>query len=124
MITLTFRPLHGEAPALVRGVYFRICADGTLRGPDNAVAANYAERRWQLGPRPFLHFECTGPIYLRVTDHEDRREHLGPFEFLRAAEGAIFSNQACLGIHAPGGALESTTSRWREVTLLAGNENG
>jgi hypothetical protein len=65
LITLTFRPLHGESPTLVRGLYFRICADGTLRGPDNAIAASYAGNRWRLGLRAFRSFECATPLYLR-----------------------------------------------------------
>lgn len=119
MITLTFRPLHGDTSTLARGAYFRICADGTLRGPDNAVTARYADRRWQLGQRHYREFECSGPIYLRVTDREDNRECLGPYDFVRAAEGALFTHQACLGMHSPGGNLESATYRWREVALLS-----
>ena len=119
MITLTFRPLHGEASTLARGVYFRICEDGTLRGPDNAVTARYADRRWSLGQRHYREFECSGPIYLRVTDREDNRERLGPFDFVRASEGALFTHQSCLGMHAPGGALDASTYLWREVALLS-----
>lgn len=48
MIILTFRPVHGESPVSVRGAYFRICADCTLRGPDNAIAASYDKGLWQL----------------------------------------------------------------------------
>jgi hypothetical protein len=69
------------------------------------------------------YFECSGRL-LRVTDSAHHQEHLGPYEFLRAAEGAIFSNQACIGIHAPGGILEMSTSRWHEVALLSDDGNG
>ena len=41
VIALGFRALNGESVMLIRGAYFRIFADGTLRGPDNAVAASY-----------------------------------------------------------------------------------
>ena len=43
MIRLSFRALNGEAAILVRGAYFRICADGTLRGPANEVAGSYTD---------------------------------------------------------------------------------
>ncbi len=119
MITLTFRPALSESPVLVRGAYFRICADGTLRGPDNAVAASYADGLWQLGPRRHVAFECAGPIYLRVTSSDGRREQIGPYDFIRAAEGAIFSNEACLGIYAPRGEMASSRELWREITLLS-----
>ena len=119
MITLTFRPLQGEVATLARGAYFRICADGTLRGPDNEVAARYADRRWQLGQRHYREFECSGNIFLRVTDHEDQLERLGPYDYVRAAEGALFSRHVRLGTHSPGTSHEVATYHWREVALLS-----
>jgi len=55
-------------------MYFRICADATLRGSDNAIAARYSERLWQLGPRQYRSFECSGPVFLRVTEKEGNRD--------------------------------------------------
>lgn len=45
---LTFRALSNDSVIFVRGTYFRIFADGTLRGPDNAVAARYADGLWHV----------------------------------------------------------------------------
>jgi hypothetical protein len=118
LITLTFRPALNQSPVLVRGAYFRICADGTLRGPDNAIAANYADGLWQLGPKPYLGFECAGPVYLRVTNRDGRSERIGPYEFIKASEGAIYTHDSCLGIFAAQGDLASSAELWREIALL------
>jgi hypothetical protein len=119
LITLTFRPLLSESHVLVRAVYFRIGADGTLRGPDNDVAASYVDGLWQLGHRRHVSFECEGPVYLRVTAADGRRECIGPCEFIRAAEGAIFTHDSCLGTYAPHGELSSALGDfWREIAFL------
>jgi hypothetical protein len=119
LITLTFRPVHGELPVLVRGMHFRICADATLRGPDNAVAASYSKGLWRLGSRPHRAFESSGPIYLRITNSDGSRSHLGPYNFIKAAEGAIFTQDRCLGIHASRPDTEVTPDVWREIALLS-----
>lgn len=118
MITLTFRPVHGESPVSVRGAYFRICADATLRGPDNAVAASYAKGLWQLGRRQHRSFECSGSFYLRVRGRDGRQERTGPYDFVKAIDGALFTTTDYLGAFAlppsDAGALEL----WREVAFL------
>jgi hypothetical protein len=119
LITLTFRPLHGESSVLVRGMHFRICADATLRGPDNAIAARYCERVWQLGPRQYRSFECSGPVYLRVTNSNGSRERVGPYDFIKATEGAIFTHDSCLGLHAPPGDAALLAAIWQEIALLS-----
>lgn len=119
MITLTFRPLHSESSVLVRGMHFRICADATLRGPDNAIAARYSERVWQLGARQYRSFECSGPVYLRVTNANGSREHVGPYDFIKATEGAIFTHDSCLGLHASPGDTGVLTEIWQEIALLS-----
>src|ERR1700749_1108461 len=83
LITLMFVPKRADATVLVRGAYFRICADGTLRGPDNAISATYADGLWELGHRRYTAFECKGPVHLRVTDANTRRENLGPYDFVK-----------------------------------------
>lgn len=120
LITLTFLPAHGEAIVLVRGVFFRICADGTLRAPDNSPVAAYADGLWQLGHRHHRAVECAGPVYLRATTLSGRRECTGPYEILRAVGGAIFSRDTCLGLHA--GRVEPDLSAirlWREIAILS-----
>ena len=118
MITLTFRPVRSESPVLVRGAYFRIGADRTLRGPDNAVVASYVERLWQLARGRHRGFECGGPVYLRVTSRDGRRERIGPYEFVRAAEGAIFNQDSCLGVHAAPGEPAWPVDLWQEIVFL------
>src|SRR6185437_7367907 len=104
---------------LVRGAHFRICADGTLRGPDNTTAARYLDGLWHLGQRRHISFECAGPIYLRVTDHHGRRECIGPYASIRPADGAIYSHDSRLGAHVVrdhyGSELVET---WQEVAFM------
>ncbi len=120
MITLSFRPLSGESVILVRGIYFRICADGTLRGPDNAVTASYTGGYWQLGRKQHSMLECREAVYLRVTTSAGRRESIGPYECLKVAGGAIFSNGAYLGAHTRGDLHLPPADIWREIALLSG----
>jgi len=118
LITLTFSPLSADSQVLVRAVFFRICADYTLRGPDNTVVATYTAHTWLLGARNCREFHCNNAVYLRVTGADGSRERLGPYEFLRAAEGALFTQGQCLGSYSPkytGVALRC----WHEVALLS-----
>ena len=119
MITLAFRALNGESVMLVRGAYFRISADGTLRGPDNAVAASYTNGLWQLGRRRHRTLECREAVYLRVTTSDGQRECIGPYEYLRVAGGDIFSNNTYLGAHSRGESYLPDTDIWREIALLS-----
>lgn len=119
MITLAFRPLSGESVTLVRGAYFRICADGSLRGPDNAVTASYTDGVWQLGRKQHRMLECREAIYLRVTSSDGARERIGPYECLKVTGGAIFSNDTFLGAHARGESRLPDANIWREIALLS-----
>lgn len=119
MITLTFRALNGESVMLVRGAYFRICADGTLRGPDNAVAASYINGLWQLGRRGHRTLECREAVYLRVTASDGHRECIGPYEYLKVAGGDIFADTTYLGAHSRGEPYPPGTDIWKEIALLS-----
>ncbi|MGH8137102.1 MAG: hypothetical protein ACREVV_02740 [Steroidobacteraceae bacterium] len=119
MITLTFRPVRSESPLLARGAYFRICADATLRGPDNSVAAVYANHSWLFGTRRFRSFECEGPVYLRIRSVAGGLSQTGPYGLLREAEGALYSNDVCLGVYLPGREPSSSVEHWQEITLLS-----
>ena len=123
MITLTFSRASPHFPISVRAVFFRICADSTLRGPDSSVIATYTEHRWKLGKRGCNEFLCTDPVFLRVMDAEGRSEKLGPYEFLRGAEGALFTNGRCLGSHSPTWSGELQGNLWHEITLLSANDD-
>ena len=119
MITLGFRALNGESVMFIRGAHFRICADGTLRGPDNAVAASYTDGLWQLGRKRLKTLECREAVYLRVTTSDGQRECIGPYECLRVAGGDIFSNDTYLGAHSRGEAYLPEADIWREIALLS-----
>ena len=119
MITLTFRPLSSESVILVRGAYFRICADGTLRGPDNAVTASFTDGLWRLGRRQHRTVECREPVYLRVTTSDGQRECIGPYECLKMTGGAIFSNDTYLGAHTRGESNLPQLGVWNEIALLS-----
>ena len=104
---------------LVRGTYFRICPDETLRGPDNSIAARYVDGLWQVAHRRHRGFECEGPVYLRVTGADGRREHLGPYDFLKVSDGAIVSRDGCLGIHSARRGIVGAEGLWTEIVLLS-----
>ena len=123
MIILSFRPLKNGSAILVRGAHFRICADGTLRGPDNTIAARYLDSLWYLGHKQHGSFDCTGPVLLRVTNRNGQRECIGPYESIRAANGTICTEIGCLGAHAVrdehGSAMLDV---WQEVSFLTLDE--
>lgn len=103
---------------VVRGAHFRICSDGTLRGPDNTTAARYVDGLWHLGQRRHISFECAGPVYLRVT-HHGRCEYIGPYAPIRAADGAIFTHDSCLGVHSARAQLGAEmVEMWQEISFL------
>jgi hypothetical protein len=115
VISLTFT--FSGIPVFVRAAFFRICADYTLRGPESSVVAVYTAYGWQLGARKCREFEARGPVLLRAVGPEGVTEHLGPFELVRASEGALFANGRCLGTYCGiRGALPG--HEWREVALL------
>jgi len=124
VITLAFRPLHGESLVLVRGAYFRICADGTLRGPDNCITGVYADGIWEVACRQHRAFECGELVELRVTDCEGVQERLGPYDFVRASEGALFTRERCLGMHASRRFSDVPSVHWQEVAILQVTQPG
>jgi hypothetical protein len=120
LIFLSFRPLQSGSTVLVRAVYFRICSDGTLRGPDNTISARYSDGLWHLGQARHISFECAGPVYLRITNSDGRRDYAGPYSSLTAADGAIYAQESLLGVHAVRSQLSGETSDvWQEVSLVS-----
>jgi hypothetical protein len=118
LIKLTFCPLDSNSAVLIRAMYFRICVDETLRGPDNSIAARYVDGLWQLAHRRHRAFECEGPVYLRVTDTDGRREHIGPYDFLKASDGAIFTRDNCLGAFSLRRNAAVPSGLWTEIAFL------
>ena len=120
MIFLNFRPLQNGSMVLIRGAYFRICSDGTLRGPDNTISARYSDGLWHLGQTRHVSFECAGPVYLRVTNSDGRRDCTGPYAALRAADGAIYTQDSLLGVHAAHAQFAAESGDvWHEVSFVS-----
>jgi hypothetical protein len=116
LIQITF--VFSGIPTFMRGAFFRICADRTLRGPEGSIVARYTARGWQLGVRNCREFEAIGPVTLRAHSADGRREHLGPFDVVRAAEGALFDRSRCLGTFCTNRAASPTLPDWHEIALL------
>lgn len=116
MIKLSFT--FGGIPVFVRGAFFTIRADRTLRGPEGSLVARYTPVGWQLGARNCREFEALGPVLLRASFPDGRREHLGPYELIRAADGALFDRTHCLGIFCTNRAASPGLPEWNEITFL------
>jgi hypothetical protein len=93
--------------------------DATLRGPDNAIEARYSRGSWLLGHGQHHALECEGPVYLRVTGSNGCREYLGPYDFIKAADGAIFTRDSCLGYYTTRPEAGASPEIWQEVALLS-----
>ncbi len=117
MISLTFT--FSGVPVHLRAAFFRICADNTLRGPESSVVATYSAYGWRLGERKCREFEARGPVMLRATGADGATERLGPYEMIRAGDGALYADGRCLGTYCVtrGAPAEH---KWREVALLSG----
>jgi hypothetical protein len=120
VIKLSFT--FGGIPLYVRGAYFRICADGTLRGPEGSLVASYTSQGWRLGTRSCREFEALGPLFLRAHFADGRRQHLGPYEAVRAADGALFSRTRCIGIFCTNRAASPGLPEWNEIAFLERGE--
>jgi hypothetical protein len=109
-------------PVIVRGAFFRICADGSLRGPEGSLVARYTTMGWRLGTRDSREFEAIGSLFLRTSFADGRRERMGPYEAIRAADGALFDRAHCLGIFCTNRAASPGLPEWNEITILAEGE--
>ena len=119
LITLTFSPLSSGSPIVIRGLFFRIDRDCALRGPDSTMVATYTPHTWRLGARSFREFHCNNTVYLRVRSRA-ASEKLGPFEFVRAAEGGLFVQGQCIGTYSPQWDTDNAGHQcWQEITLLS-----
>ena len=116
MISLSFT-LSG-VPVFARGAFFRICADRTLRGPGGSLIATYSALGWRLGGRNYREFEAIGPLFLRAHRADGRAEVMGPYEFVRAGDGALFGRGRCLGSFCANRALSPGIPEWSDITLL------
>jgi hypothetical protein len=62
-----------------------------------------------------------GPLLLRAHFADGRRERLGPYGAVRAADGALFDRGHCLGIFCTNRAASPTLPEWQEIALLNGD---
>lgn len=107
---------------VIRGAYFRICADGTLRGPDNAVVSRYLNGLWELTRGRHRAFDCSGPVFLRVTASDGRREQVGPYQMVKVAGGAVFADNSCVAVH-DSRQEAGAAALYREVVFLPANDS-
>lgn len=117
LISLSFT--FSGVPVYARGAFFKICADSTLRGPEGSLIATYSPLGWKLGGRTYREFEATGPLLLRAYHlHGRGAEVTGPYELVRAGDGALFGNGHCLGVFCTNHARAPGIPEWSEITLL------
>ena len=80
MLRLNFRSTKGDAPTCTVAAFFRFCADGTLRGPENFLVARCVEGTWSLSGRTHRELDCEGPVTLRLSmGAHEAPVMLGPF---------------------------------------------
>jgi hypothetical protein len=118
MLTLAFRIGPGEPSASSRATCFRFCADGTLRGGDNFIAATHTDNGWRLGHHLYREWECAGPVV--VMGRRTARSHavnLGPCERVRTISGKLYDGDVGIGVCLPTWEASAAES-WHEVVLL------
>lgn len=99
--------------------FVRFCADGSLRGPDNAVVARCVEGSWQVGGRAHRELECEGPVRVRITPRPGVTPLLhGPFQLLRTIAGVLHADEISLHVHMPG-RLDATIPSCHEIAFLS-----
>jgi len=102
--------------------YFRFCADGTLRGPENYLVARCEEGFWRLSGRMHREIECEGSVQLRLSRGANRATQLlGPFTQLHTVAGVFYAGSDCLNIPLPGGKSD-VPGDYQELTLLSGGQ--
>lgn len=103
MLRLTFSAALGQDAVQTRAKGFRLCADSTLRGNDNSLAATRINGFWFIGQRLFRQFECDGPVLLIVRKNvSDPPIPLGPFDRIRAGAALIWGDEELLWARVPG----------------------
>lgn len=96
----------------------RFCADGTLRGPDNYVIAQFLDGCWKVGGKMHRELDCEGPVRLRLTLREQEPARLlGPYGHLRTSGGVLYGDDSCLDIQIPGRG-DRPDRRFHQLTLL------
>jgi hypothetical protein len=125
VLRLNFRTTLGDSPTVMLAACVRFCADGTLRGPDNFVIANFVDGCWQVGGRLHREVDCEGPVRMRLTLREKEPVRLlGPFQHVRTSGGVLYGDDSCLEIAVPGRG-DRPDRRFHQLTLLCdGGVNG
>lgn len=111
--------MQGDAPTLAVATFFRFCADGTLRGPENYLVARCVDGGWTLSGRMHRELDCEGPVRLRYSmGAAEAPMSLGPFTHLRTAAGMLYGDDSCLNLFVPGRNPDVSAAR-HELTLLS-----
>jgi len=120
VLRLNLRSTTGDAPTLAMAKYFRFCADGTLRGPENYVVARREDGFWRMSGRMHREIDCEGPVTVRLSrGAHQAAQLLGPFAHLHTVAGVLHSGQDSLHILVPGG-RPGGPDDCHELTLLSG----
>jgi hypothetical protein len=110
VLRLTFYTGRGEDAVHARSRSFRLCADATLRGHDNSLAATRVDGGWLLARRSFKRFDCVGPVLLIVRPTaSDRVVSFGPFKLVRAGSALLWGDDELLWPRVPGWAAGGDT---------------
>lgn len=118
MLRLNFLPVGSGLAVQTRAAYFRFCADGTVRGSDNSVAAIRLNDHWQVAQRLFRECQCTGPVWLRIrSDATAEPVNLGPYSLVRTIGGRLYTSDPETTLDVPGW-NSGAQDREREVSVL------
>ncbi len=118
ILRLSFHSSVGQAPTRTAAAFFRFCADGTLRGPENYVVARCVGGIWTMSGRSHRELDCEGPVKLRVLSGAlDAPVLLGPFTQVRSAAGMLYGDERCLNVFLPG-RNPATQAGCHELTML------
>jgi hypothetical protein len=103
VLRLTFYACRGGDAVQARSLSFRLCADATLRGHDNSLAATRVDGVWFLARRAFKRFDCVGPVVLLVRrTPSDPPLSIGPFKMVRAGATLLWGDDELLWPRVPG----------------------
>jgi hypothetical protein len=117
VLRLTFHAFQGEHAVQARARSFRLCADATLRGHDNSLAATRVDGVWRLARRSFKWFDCAGPVFLIVRRTAlDPPLSIGPFKLVRAGAALLWGDEELLWPRVPGWA--DGGGSFREVSFV------
>jgi hypothetical protein len=122
VLRISFHAGSGDPPTMMLASCVRFCADGTLRGPDNSVAARCVDGLWHVGGRMHRELDCEGPVRVRITPStSDIAVHRGPFRHVHTVNGILHGDEESLHVVMPGRTSGEAT-HCQELALLPADE--